>query len=87
MIGKPSSGVAIFAALLWTYDLLDQLDAIAAPARHERGQKLALSSERKPPHTQESSERWFLKHQTANATSISRLPCNFFKDRGKKQVN
>ncbi|MGB9153730.1 MAG: helix-turn-helix domain-containing protein [Alphaproteobacteria bacterium] len=45
--GKPSSGVAIFAALLWTYDLLDQLDAVADPARDERGQRLALTSERK----------------------------------------
>ncbi len=45
--GKPSSGVAIFAALLWAYGLLDQLAVVADPAQDERGQTLALSHERK----------------------------------------
>ena len=45
--GKPSSGVAIYAALLWAYDLIDQLDEVADPVRDERGQTLALAHERK----------------------------------------
>jgi transcriptional regulator with XRE-family HTH domain len=45
--GKPSSSVATFAALLWAYDLIDQLDAVADPVRDERGQVLALTHERK----------------------------------------
>jgi transcriptional regulator with XRE-family HTH domain len=35
--GKPTTGIAVFAALLWTFDLLGQLDAVADPARDERG--------------------------------------------------
>ena len=45
--GKASTGVAIYAALLWAYDLLDQLDEVAVPARDDKGQKLALTHERK----------------------------------------
>jgi transcriptional regulator with XRE-family HTH domain len=45
--GKPSSGVAIYAALLWAYDLIEQLDMVADPARDERGQALSLFHERK----------------------------------------
>ena len=45
--GKPSSGIAIYAALLWAYDLIDQLNDVADPARDERGRTLALSRERK----------------------------------------
>jgi transcriptional regulator with XRE-family HTH domain len=45
--GKPSSGIAIYAALLWAYDLIDQLDMVADPARDARGQALALAHEPK----------------------------------------
>ena len=45
--GKISSSVAIFVALLWAYDLLDQLKEVAEPIRDERGQALALTHERK----------------------------------------
>ncbi len=48
--GKPSSGVGIFVALLWAYDLLEQLGSVADPGRDETGQVLALSRERKRPH-------------------------------------
>jgi len=44
--GKPSTGIATYAALLWTYDLLGELEAIADPARDNEGQALALSRER-----------------------------------------
>ena len=43
--GKPSTGIAVFAALLWVFDLLDQLDAVADPRRDSQGQALAQSRE------------------------------------------
>ena len=45
--GQPSTGIAIYAALLWAYDLIGQLDEVADPVRDERGQALALLKERK----------------------------------------
>jgi len=45
--GKPSTGLAVYVALLWAYDLLDQLDEVATPARDERGMALALAHDRK----------------------------------------
>jgi len=47
--GKPSSGIAIYVALLWAYDLLDSMDAVADPAHDERGLTLAGVHERKRP--------------------------------------
>lgn len=44
--GKPSTGIAVYAALLWTYDLLSGFTEVADPARDEEGQTLALSRER-----------------------------------------
>ncbi len=44
--GKPSTGVAVYAALLWALDLLDQLAEVAAPERDDEGQTLALARER-----------------------------------------
>ncbi len=44
--GKPSTGIAVYAALLWALDLLDQLDLVATPERDQEGQALALSRER-----------------------------------------
>jgi transcriptional regulator with XRE-family HTH domain len=43
--GKPSTGIAIYAALLWVYGLIDQLGNLADPARDEEGVALALSRE------------------------------------------
>jgi transcriptional regulator with XRE-family HTH domain len=45
--GKPSTGIAIYAALLWAYDLLGPLEDVADPLRDERGRALALAHERK----------------------------------------
>lgn len=42
--GKPSTSAAVYTALLWTYDLLDPMEALADPATDEAG--LALSSRR-----------------------------------------
>jgi transcriptional regulator with XRE-family HTH domain len=43
--GKPSTGIAIYAALLWAYDLLGALDDVADPGRDREGSALALSRE------------------------------------------
>jgi transcriptional regulator with XRE-family HTH domain len=40
--GKPSTGIAVYAALLWVFGLLPQLDEVAAPERDREG--LALST-------------------------------------------
>ncbi|WP_029009860.1 helix-turn-helix domain-containing protein [Azospirillum halopraeferens] len=44
--GKPSTSAAVYAALLWTFDLLGQLDAVAAPDRDEEGKILASARDR-----------------------------------------
>jgi transcriptional regulator with XRE-family HTH domain len=44
--GKPSTGIAVYAAMLWALDLLDQIADVAAPEKDEEGQTLALSRER-----------------------------------------
>jgi transcriptional regulator with XRE-family HTH domain len=44
--GKPSTGIAVYVALLWAFDLLDQLGDVAAPERDSEGQTLALARER-----------------------------------------
>lgn len=43
--GKASTGVAVYAALLWTYGLLEPFTELADPARDAEGQALALSRE------------------------------------------
>lgn len=44
--GKPSTGIAVYTALLWALDLLDQLELVAAPERDQEGQTLARARER-----------------------------------------
>jgi len=44
--GKPSTGIAIYTALLWAFDLIDQMEDVADPAKDQEGQRLALSRER-----------------------------------------
>ena len=44
--GKPSTGIAIYAAMLWALGLIDQLADVADPSRDEEGSALALSRER-----------------------------------------
>ena len=43
--GKPSTGVAVYVALLWTYRLLNRLDDVADPALDKEGLALALRRE------------------------------------------
>ena len=44
--GKGSTSSAVYIALLWTYDLLDQILDIADPSLDEEGLNLSLSKER-----------------------------------------
>jgi transcriptional regulator with XRE-family HTH domain len=39
--GKASTGVGVYAALLWVYDLLQPLNEVANPAKDEQGLTLA----------------------------------------------
>src|ERR1700681_3631048 len=40
--GKPSTSVAVYAALLWAYGLIDRLADAADPKQDEEGTRLAL---------------------------------------------
>jgi len=44
--GKSSTSMAVYAAMLWALDLLDQLANVATPEADEEGQTLALMRER-----------------------------------------
>lgn len=44
--GKPSVSAAVYIALLWTYDLLSQMNDVADPALDEEGLALAALRER-----------------------------------------
>ena len=44
--GKPSTGIAIYAALLWAYGLLNDVGLLADISRDEEGLTLARSQER-----------------------------------------
>jgi transcriptional regulator with XRE-family HTH domain len=44
--GKPSTGIAVYVALLWVFDLLGQFAEVADPGKDEEGQILARSRER-----------------------------------------
>ncbi len=43
--GKPSTAIAVYLGLLWTYGLLEQFAGVGDPALDEEGQALALSNE------------------------------------------
>ena len=43
--GKPSTGIAVYAALLWAYGLLNALEHVADPQADTEGAALALSRE------------------------------------------
>jgi ribosome-binding protein aMBF1 (putative translation factor) len=44
--GKPSTAIAVYMAILWALDLLEPVEAVAAPERDAEGQALALAHER-----------------------------------------
>jgi transcriptional regulator with XRE-family HTH domain len=43
--GKPSTSVAVYAALLWAYGLVDRLADLADPSEDKEGAQLALARE------------------------------------------
>jgi transcriptional regulator with XRE-family HTH domain len=43
--GKPSTGIAVYAGLLWIYGLIDRLSDLADPRTDEVGTRLALIRE------------------------------------------
>src|SRR5271163_4169499 len=42
--GKASSSIVVYAALLWLYDQLDQLDEVADPSRDREGLALEMGN-------------------------------------------
>lgn len=44
--GRISTGIAVYAALLWAYDLLDPIEVLADPARDPEGLARATQRER-----------------------------------------
>jgi hypothetical protein len=44
--GKPSTSVAIYAALLWTFDLMADMHSLADPAHDQEGLALSRSKAR-----------------------------------------
>lgn len=44
--GKPTTGIAVYTALLWAYDLVEQLRALADPLSDREGLTLARKRER-----------------------------------------
>lgn len=45
--GKPSTGVAVYAALLWAYDLLQPFEELADPLKDAEGLALEASKEKR----------------------------------------
>jgi len=52
--GKSSTSAAVYTALLWTYDLLGPMEALADPASDETG--LAMASRRERARTDKSGD-------------------------------
>ncbi len=44
--GKPSTGIGVYVALLWTFDLIGQFSDVADPTKDQEGLALALVRER-----------------------------------------
>jgi transcriptional regulator with XRE-family HTH domain len=47
--GKPSTGIVVYAALLWTYGLIEPLPDLADPSMDEEGTILSLKRKRARP--------------------------------------
>lgn len=52
--GKPSTSIAVYMALLWTYDLIGQMEDVAHPLNDAEGQALAAS--RDPVRTRQKKD-------------------------------
>jgi transcriptional regulator with XRE-family HTH domain len=57
--GKPSTSAAVYIALLWAYDLLEQMSDVADPAFDEEGLALSLSRERSRAREKEALDSDF----------------------------
>lgn len=57
--GKPSTGMVVYAALLWAYDLLGPVSALADPARDQEGLGLELARGRRRARATEELESDF----------------------------
>jgi transcriptional regulator with XRE-family HTH domain len=57
--GKPSTSAAVYMALLWIYDLLEQMRDVADPASDEEGLGLSMSRERTRARPKESLDNDF----------------------------
>jgi transcriptional regulator with XRE-family HTH domain len=44
--GKASTGIGVYIALLWVYDLLSQLNDVASPAEDEQGLTLSAAKDK-----------------------------------------
>ncbi len=49
--GKPSTSIAVYAAMLWAFDLLDQLKQVADPGKDEEGKILVRAKGRSRART------------------------------------
>jgi transcriptional regulator with XRE-family HTH domain len=43
--GKPSTAISVYAALLWVYDLIDDMKDVASPIKDAEGLHLAMLKE------------------------------------------
>ena len=50
--GKPSTGIAVYTALLWLYDLLQPFEDLADPLKDKEG--LALAADKEPRRARKS---------------------------------
>jgi transcriptional regulator with XRE-family HTH domain len=50
--GKPSTGIVVYAALLWLYDLLEPFGELADPSKDREG--LSLEAAREPARVRKS---------------------------------
>jgi len=57
--GKITTGIAVYTALLWAYDLLGPMDNLANPARDEEGLALSMQRERARAHEPEGLDNDF----------------------------
>ena len=57
--GKPSTGMAVYTALLWSYGLLEPFSILADPAADEEGLMLELSSGRVRAGTKDDLDSGF----------------------------
>jgi len=57
--GKISTGIAVYTALLWAYDLLRPMSSLADPAKDEEGLALASKRERARGHVPEELDSDF----------------------------